>query len=59
MPRPSQNETQRIPPLPEYERQFKAKFGRDMTSEEKRFYQLTRDLLAEPPDEDGDDGEAA
>ena len=48
----TQAEPQRIPVLPEYERQFRQKFGPEMTPEEKRFYQLTRDLLATPPEEE-------
>lgn len=51
-------QSRRLPALPEYERKFRAKFGREMNAEEKRCYQLTRDLLADL-DEDPNGGEAA
>lgn len=47
------------PPDPDtFARQFRAKYGREMTPSELRFYQLTKDLLDHPPEEEGD-GEAA
>jgi hypothetical protein len=54
----------RPPDLPTFARQFKQKYGREMTRDEKRFYELTKNLLDNPPEEeqqeaqDGD-GEAA
>ncbi|HEU5450779.1 MAG TPA: hypothetical protein VFU76_02280 [Terriglobales bacterium] len=53
-----EQKSRRLPALPEYERKFRAKFGREMTAEEKRWYQLTRDLLADL-DEAPNGGEAA
>ena len=52
----------RPPDLSIFARQFKQKYGREMTREEKRFYELTKNLLDHPPEEEGkqgDDGEAA
>ena len=37
-----------------FARQFRQKYGREMTSEERRFYELTRNLLDSPPEEEGD-----
>ena len=51
-PAPDPND---IPPLQEYERQFRQKFGREMTAEEKKFYQLTHDLLTRSPEENRND----
>ncbi|MGB8889259.1 MAG: hypothetical protein WCC87_21205 [Candidatus Korobacteraceae bacterium] len=48
----------RPPDLDTFSRQFRQKYGRDMTPEEMRFYQLTKDLLDNPPEEDKG-GEAA
>lgn len=39
------------PPLKDFARQFRMKYGRDMTTEEQRFYELTRELLERPPEE--------
>ena len=50
------------PPDPSiFARQFRQKYGRDMTPAEQRFYKLTKDLLDNPPEEEPnkDDGEAA
>jgi hypothetical protein len=49
------------PPDPkEFGRQFRRKYGRDMTPDETKFYQLTKDLLENPPEEEGGgEGEAA
>lgn len=41
------------PDLNLFKRQFRLKYGRDMTAEEQRFYELTKDLLLNPPEEDG------
>lgn len=49
-PAPDPNETPQ-----EFERQFREKFGRDMTAEEKKFYQLTRDLLDRSAEENRND----
>ncbi len=43
------------PPDPQtFARQFRRKYGRDMTPQELKFYQLTKDLLENPPEEDED-----
>jgi hypothetical protein len=48
----------RPPNLDTFARQFRAKYGREMTAEERRFYELTKDLLDSPPEEEPD-GNAA
>ena len=46
------------PPDPKtFARQFRLKYGRDITPEEMKFYRLTKDLLDNPPEEE--DGEGA
>lgn len=41
-------------PDPEtFARQFRQKYGRDMTPEERRFYALAKNLLDNPPEEEG------
>ncbi len=42
----------RLPALDEYAKQFREKFGREMTIEERRFYELTARLLNEADDQD-------
>lgn len=37
----------KLPPLDEFEQKFRQAFGRDMTPEERRFFQLTADLVEE------------
>lgn len=52
----------RPPDASTFARQFRQKYGRDMTPAEQRFYKLTKDLLDNPPKEESkkkDDGEAA
>ena len=47
------------PPDPDtFARQFKLKYGRDMTPAELRFYKLTKNLLDNPPEEE-DNGKRA
>ena len=46
------------PELDTFARQFRQKYGREMTAEERKFYRLTKDLLDNPPEEE-EDGEAA
>jgi hypothetical protein len=43
-----------LPTLPDFERQFKEKYGRHMTPDEQRFFKLTENLLENPPEEDGE-----
>jgi hypothetical protein len=41
------------PPDPDtFARQFRQKYGREMTDAERRFYELTKDLLDHPPEEE-------
>ena len=49
---PSNAEPFVLPTLEEYAKQFRAKFDREMLPEEKRFYNLTREMMAHPPDDD-------
>ena len=52
----------RPPDVDTFARQFKMKYGRDMRPDEMRFYELTKDLLDNPPEEeqaDEEDGGAA
>ncbi len=48
---------ERPPDLKTFKRQFRLKYGREMTADEERFYHLTKNLLDNPPEEemDGDD----
>lgn len=46
----------RLPDLQQFALQFRQKYGREMTASENRFYQLTKDLLADLPDEEHDNG---
>jgi hypothetical protein len=58
--RPNAMAEDRPPDPATFARQFREKYGRDMTPAEKRFYELTRQLLHPPKDESKkDDGEAA
>ena len=51
---------ERPAPTPEeFARQFRLKYGRDMTAAEVRFYTLTKKLLDNPPEKDTGGGEAA
>ena len=43
-----------LPDPREHEMQFRKKFGRDMTPEEKRFYEFARELTRNTPEEDRD-----
>ncbi len=47
----------RPPDIETFARQFKAKYGLEMTTEERKFYQLTKNLLDNPPEDA--DGNAA
>jgi hypothetical protein len=48
------------PPDPTtFARQFRQKYGRDMTPAELHFYKLTKDLLDHPPEEEQGHDEAA
>ena len=40
------------PDVETFARQFRMKYGREMTSEERRFYNLAKDLLENPPEEE-------
>lgn len=42
---------ERPPDLETFARQFRQKYGRDMTPDERRFYELTLDLFEHPPEE--------
>lgn len=44
----------RIPPLDNFAQQFKAQLGRDMTPEERRFYELAEQVLRNPPEDEAD-----
>ena len=46
----------RLPDLQQVALQFRQNYGREMTASENRFYHLTKDLLADPPDEEHDNG---
>ena len=46
-----------LPTLRDFEWQFEQKYGRKMTSDERKFFELTEDLLENPPEEE--DGEKA
>ena len=46
------------PDLEKFAQQFRMKYGREMTPEERHFYQLTKNLLDNPPEEE-DDRESA
>ena len=41
------------PPPKDFARQFRMKYGRDPTPQELKFYKLTKDLLDNPPEEEG------
>ena len=41
----------RSPDLDMFARQFRQRYGREITPKESRFYQLTKELLDNPPDE--------
>jgi hypothetical protein len=43
----------RPPDLETFARQFRMRYGREMTAEERRFYQLTKKLLDDPPEKEG------
>ncbi len=40
-----------LPDLRTFERQFEMKYGRKMTAEEQRWFQLAEELLKHPPEE--------
>lgn len=51
---------ERPPDLGTFKRQFRLKYGREMTPDEETFYNLTKNLLDHPPEEEMDeDGHAA
>ena len=39
-----------LPKLQEIERQFRAKYDREMTAEEQKYFLLTEDLIDDPED---------
>jgi hypothetical protein len=41
----------KLPPIEEFEQKFRRVFGRDMTPHERRFFQLTSELVEEEQDE--------
>jgi hypothetical protein len=43
-----------FPRLELFKAQFRSKYGRDMTSEEAKFFQLTEDVLLNPPEEEAE-----
>jgi hypothetical protein len=45
---------ERPPDLETFARQFRLKYGREMTKEERHFYELTKNLLDNPPEEEGE-----
>jgi len=49
----------RPPDAETFARQFRRKYGREMSDAERRFYELTKDLLDHPPEEEDEDGSAA
>ena len=49
----------RLPDIEEFAGLFLKKYGRELTSQERRFYELTRELLTDLPQRDGGRGEAA
>jgi len=48
----------RPPDLEMFVKQFRLKYGRDMTPEERHFYQLTKNLLDNPPAEERNEAES-
>lgn len=40
------------PDVETFARQFRQKYGREMTPEERHFYELTKNLLERPPEEE-------
>ena len=47
------------PDVTTFNRQFRLKYGREMTAEEETFYNLTKNLLDNPPEEELDGGDQA
>ncbi len=43
-----------LPALEDFEHRFRATYGRAMTAEEKRFFELTEAMLQEPTSEEQD-----
>ena len=48
IPKATGSREQRPLDLEQLAREFRQKYGRDMTAAEKRFHQLTKDLLDDP-----------
>ena len=48
-----------FPHLCDFKKQFRQKFGRDMTPDEIKFYKITEYLLENPPEEDEQKSSAA
>jgi hypothetical protein len=48
-----------LPKLRDFAKQFRQKYGRDMTPEEQKFFTLTEDLLENPPEEDSKSEDAS
>ncbi len=43
-----------LPTLERFKKQFRMKYGREMTAEEIRFFQLADELLHSPPEEESE-----
>lgn len=48
-----------FPHLRDFKKQFRQKYGRDMTPDEVKFYKITENLLENPPEEDEQQSSAA
>ncbi len=47
-----------LPPLADFQERFRAKYGREMSPEEKRFFELTEAMLREPAAEEDEEKSA-